>query len=181
MLEDAQIIEGCIRKNQQSIALLYERYASPLYATALRYAKSEADAQDILHDAFIRIFDNIEQFEGKGTLFSWLTQIVVNQALTWIKQKQRRHIVNYDDYEEVIADESVIDSDKLTHNILLDFIRELAPGQQAVFNLCELEGYSYKEVAEQLNSSELNCRSQLFRAKNILRKRVNDFLITENI
>jgi len=180
MMEDAQIAEGCIKKNQQCIALLYEKYASPLYATALRYAKSEADAQDILHDAFIHILDTIKQFEGRGSLLGWLTKIVINQALEWHRLQKKKNTVSYDDYEEFIADESIADSDKLTHEILLDFVRELAPGQQAVFNLYEIEGYSYKEIAKQLNSSELNCRSQLFKAKNILRKKINEFLEQEN-
>jgi RNA polymerase sigma-70 factor (ECF subfamily) len=180
MREDAQIVEGCIMKKQQCFALLYERYASPLYATALRYTKSEADAKDVLHDAFFNILDNITQFEGRGTLLAWLTRIVVNQALEWHRLQRRGLFVNFDDYEETIADESIVDSDKLTHKVLLEFIRELAPGQQAVFNLCEIEGYSYKEAAKELNCNELNCRTQLFKAKSILKKRVNDFLENEN-
>ncbi len=175
-LNEEQIIEGSKVKDSRSQALLYKQYAPFLYGMALRYTKSVQDAQDILQEAFVRIFDNIEQYSGKGTIQGWMTRIVINQALKLHKSQSKHPIIDsYDDYQEEIPDHSVIESDKLTHEILLGFIRDLPNGYRIVFNLCEIEGYSYDEVAEMLNCTPSTCRSQLFKAKNALRKRVNDF------
>jgi RNA polymerase sigma-70 factor (ECF subfamily) len=159
---------------------LYQNYAASLYAVALRYTKSEEDAQDVLHDAFLRILNSLELFEGKCMLYTWLARIVINHALTMQKKQSKVVMEDYSDYEEKIADEPISDSEKLTHQVLLDFIRELTPRQQAVFNLCEMEGYSYKEAVKMLKISESRCRKLLYSAKDILRKKVNDFLENEN-
>ena len=180
MLEEAKIIDGCIRGDKQCIALLYKSYASSLYAVALRYTRNAEEAQDVLHDAFFLILDNLEQYEGRSSLYTWLARIVINQALFVRKKQLNVMMEDYEDYEEIIADETITDSDKLTHKALLGFIRGLTPVQQTMFNLCEIEGYSYKEVAQTLNSTEAYCRKVLCHAKNTLRKKVNEFFRNEN-
>jgi len=181
MLDDEQIIEGCIKKDAQCQSMLYKKYAASLYVIALRYTVSKEDAQDVLHDAFLKIFDNIKQFsvgEKKGTLLGWLTRIVINQALA--QHKMNTKVVYSDECVEEISDKSVIQSDKLTHKILLDFIRDLPHNCRIVFNLCGIEGYSYEEAAKMLNFTGVNCRVQMSRAKNILREKVNNFMEKEN-
>jgi len=180
MVEEAQIVEGCIKNDSQCKALLYKQYASSLYGVALRYAKTEEDAQDILQDAFLRIFDNIEQYGGKGSLFAWLAKIVIHQACTFHHERSKAILVDYEDYEEMIADESIVESDKLTHQVLLGFIRELSQTYQTVFNLCAIDGYSGREAAKKLNCTEAICRARLFKARNMLKKKVNKFLEKEN-
>jgi len=180
MVEEAQMIEGCIKRDSRCQTLLYEEYAPFLYGVALRYTKTEEDAQDVLQDAFIRIFDTMEQYEGKGSLRAWMRRIVANQAFELLKHQSKATFVNYDDYEESIADESIVESDKLTHKILLDFIKELPQKYQTVFNLCVIDGYSYSEAAEKLKNTEAKCRIHLFRARNILKGKVNNFLEEEN-
>ena len=180
MLEEVQIIEGCIRKDPQCMKLLYERYAPSLYGVALRYTKTEQDAQDVLQESFVRIFDNMELYEGKGNFLGWLTRVVVNHALNYnYAYMPRVRTVNFADYEERIGDESVTDSPDLTHQVLLGLIRELPQGYQAVFNLCAIEGYSSEEAAKLLNCTPATCRTQLFKAKVSLRKKINEFLIKE--
>ena len=180
MIEEAQIVEGCIKKDQRCRTLLYERYAPSLYAVALRYTKNEEDAQDVLQDAFLRIFDTIKLYDGRGSLLGWLNRIVINETLNFVKLRSKVIFESFDDYEERIADESVVVSDKLTHEILLNIIRELPQGQQAVFNLCVIDEYSYEEAAQMLNCSQSTCRTQLFKAKNLLKEKVNNFFKREN-
>ena len=175
-LNEEQIIEGCKVKDSRSQALLYKRYASLLFGTALRYTTCSDDAQEILQDAFLKIFDNIKMYSRKGTFQAWMMRIVINEALRLYKLRINiPDMVDYDDYEERISDSSVMEEDTLTHEILLKFIQDLPEGYRMVFNLCEIEEYSYEEVAKMLNCSVSTCRTQLFKAKNVLRKKVNEF------
>ena len=172
-LNEEEIIKGCKRKDSRSQALLYEQNAPMLFGMALRYSSSEEDAKDVLQDAFLKIFDSIGQYNKKGELRAWMTRVVINEALN-VHKLRNRHL-NYDDFEEEISDSSVVVSDMMTHEILLKFIQKLPDGYRTVFNLCEIEGYSQDEAAKMLNLNPSTCRSQLFKAKNTLRKWVNEF------
>ena len=174
-MKEEQIIDGCKLKDSQSQTLLYKQHASILFGMARRYTSCDADAKDVLQDAFLKIFDNIGKYNRKGSIRAWMMRIVINEALRLYQLHNRHQIENYDDYEEEIVDNSVVVSDTLTHEILLGFIHELPDGYRMVFNLCEIDGYSYEEVAKMLNCTTSTCRSQLFKAKNTLRKRVNEF------
>ncbi|MDR0368938.1 MAG: RNA polymerase sigma factor [Bacteroidales bacterium] len=176
VFNEEKLIEGVKRGNSQCQSLFYNKYASLLYGMALRYTQSDDDAKDVLQEAFIKIFDNIEQYSGKGAIGAWMVRIVINQALKLYQWRQRHLMLSLDDenYPE-IKDESIVVSDTLSHEMLLNFIRELPEGYRMVFNLCEIEGYSHEEVAEILNCSASTSRSQLSKAKNTLRKKINDF------
>lgn len=176
MLEDAQIIEGCIKKDTQCRAMLYEKYAPFLYGVALRYTQTKEDAEDILHDSFLHIFDNLTKFEGKSAFPYWLKSLVINQALSYYRRRVKMKSTDFNSYKAPIEDKTIVNSDMLTHQILLGFIRELPQGQQTVFNLCAIEGYSYHEAAKEIHCTESTCRTQLLRAKIRLRERINDFL-----
>ncbi len=181
MLTDEELIVGCNNGNERYKTQLYYRYSPSLFGVALRYTRNEADAQDVLQDAFIKIFDSLEQYKGTGTLKAWLTRIVINKALQYYKKQKRQQDVvdSYEDNLYQIEDESINYSDKLSQQVLLNFIQSLPDGYRMVFNLCEIEGYSYDEVAAMLQCSNSNCRSQLFKAKRILKQKVNDFLKKE--
>jgi RNA polymerase sigma-70 factor (ECF subfamily) len=180
MVEEAQIIEGCKRNDQQSKTLLYKEHAASLYGVALRYTQSEEDAQDVLQDAFLKIFDSMEKYDGRGALGAWLTRIVINEALNFHRKRPKAILVDYEDYEEKIADDSIVKSDKLTHEMLLGFIRKLPQEYKEAFNLCIIDGYSYHEVAQKLKCNEAKCRMWVFKARNILKNKVNLFLEKEN-
>ncbi len=176
VLNEEQLIEGIKQGDSQCQSLFYKKHASFLYGMALRYTQSEEDAKDVLQDAFIKIFDNIKQYSGKGAVGAWMTRVVINQALKLYHRRQKHQMLSLDDEnQEEIRDESIIASDMLTHEMLLGFIHDLPDGYQMVFNLCEIEGYSHEEVAEMLNCTASTSRSQLSKAKNSLRKKINDF------
>ena len=181
ILSQEQIIENCKNKDSKSQSLLYKQYAPFLYGISLRYTKNEDDAKDVLQEAFIRIFEYIEQYKGIGSIQGWMTRIVINQALKLYQENSKKPVLeSFDDYQEIIVDSSVVESDRIGHKILLGFIRDLPHGYRTVFNLCEIEGYSYDEVAKIMNCTPSTCRSQLFKAKNALRKKVNEFNESEN-
>ena len=174
-MNDEQLILGCVNGEEKYRHLLYKKYSPILFGTALRYTKTDADAQDVLQDAFILIFDNIAQYNGKGKLIAWMNKIVVNQALKlYQKQVKTNTWVDLDTCENTLIDESIVEADWLSHQLLLDLIHQLPEGYQMVFNLCEIDGYSYEEVAKMLNCSLSTCRSQLFKAKRKLKQEIID-------
>ncbi len=176
MPSDEQLISGCINGEEKYRYLLYKQYSPMLYGTALRYTKTEEDAQDVLQEAFILIFDNIAQYNGKGKLVAWMNKIVINQALKlYQKQIKKNILVDYEEYENTLTDYSIVESDWLGYQLLLNMIRQLPEGYQMVFNLCEIEGYSYEEVSKMLKCSTSTCRSQLFKAKKKLKQKIIDF------
>lgn len=171
-----EIIKGCIEKDQKYMEILYKRYSSKLFSCALRYTKKVEDAEDVLQDAFIRIFENMKQYNGKGTFMGWMTTIVINQALMLYRknlQHLKYQVGDCEDVKHTIKDVSVKQSDFLTHKLLLEFIQNLPDGYRIVFNMHEIEGYSYDEIAEHLDCTPSTCRSQLFRAKKVLQDKVN--------
>ena len=174
-LNEEQIIKGCKARDSRSQALLYEMYAPMLFGMACRYTPCESDAKDVLHDAFLKVFDSIEKYKGKGLFRAWMTRIVINMALELYKSRNRNPMDSYDDFEDGIMDKSVVQSDTITHEILLGFIQDLPDGYRTAFNLCEMEGYSNEEAAKMMNCTLSTCRTQLFKAKNALRKRVIEF------
>jgi RNA polymerase sigma factor (sigma-70 family) len=180
-VNDEEIIQGCINKDIEYMEILYEKYVSKLYNCALRYTKKVEDAEDVLQDAFIQIFEKMKQYDRKGTFAGWMTTIVINQALMLYRknlQCLKYHAVESENEEKTtvdIKDESIVQSDFLTHKILLDLIQSLPDGYRMVFNMHELEGYSYEEIAELLNCTPSTCRSQLFRAKKVLQAKIENF------
>jgi len=173
---EEEIIKGCLEKDVKSMEILYKKYAPKLYNCALRYTKKEEDAEDVLQDAFINIFEHMKQYNGKGTLAGWMTTVVINQALM-LYRKNLQHLQyqagDYEEYKDSIKDTSIIQNDFLTHQLLLELIQSLPDGYRIVFNMHEIEGYSYDEIADFLNCTPSTCRSQLFRAKKILQEKIN--------
>jgi RNA polymerase sigma-70 factor (ECF subfamily) len=175
------IIEDGKIKDAKSQSLLYTRYAPYLYGQALRYTKSKEDAQDVLQDTFLTVFENIGQYNKKGTIRAWMTRILINRAISMGKGRSKLIVFeSFDDHDEEVIDHSIVQSDMFAHEILLDFIRDLPSGCQMVFNMCGIEGYSYEEAAKILNCSLITCRAQFSKAKNALRKKINDFNESKN-
>jgi len=180
VLNEDKIIEGVKKKDSRSQALLYKQHASFLYGMALRYTRCGEDAQDVLQEAFIKIFDSIWQYSKKGSLRAWMMRIVINEAIFLYRERSKQPTLeNFEDYQEIVPDLSAAVSDNFTHDILLGFIQDLSDGYRTVFNLCEIEGYAQEEVAKMLRCNASTLRSQLSKAKNLLRKKVNEFIENE--
>lgn len=168
------IIEGCRLKNPRAQHLLYEQFNARMYGVCLRYSGSVEDAQDVLHEGFLKIFEKIGQFQAKGAFEGWIRRIMVNTALE--KYRNRYKIINIQDniieaeqhgYEEL--------AENLTAQELMQFVQELSPKYRLVFNLYAIEGYSHKEISIMLNITEGTSKSNLFRARAILQEKVKKY------
>ncbi len=176
VFSDEQLIEGCLRRDNTFREALYRKYAADLYLCALRYSSCEEDAQDVLQDAFLMIFEHIKQFRKEGSLSAWMRTIVIRQAMLQYRKSLRhwQQALPLDGNQgEEPEDVSETPFSRMQYELLLQCIQELPVGYRMVFNLCEIEGYTYEEAAEMLHCSQANCRSQLSRAKSRLRERIN--------
>lgn len=156
-------------------AILYEKYSALLYAVCLRYIHDEMDAEDILHDSFMTIFDKIRSFDyrGEGSLKAWMTRIVVNLSLKHIRDSH--HFM----FEEIKEDNALCnlepETEDLPPELLFKFILSLPDGYRTVFNMYVVEGMSHKEIALALGITEGTSASQLHRAKAMLAKLINEY------
>lgn len=176
MLSDKEIIQGCIEQKVHAQELLYNRYAPNMYGICLRFAKNAMEADDILQESFIKIFRNLESFQFKGSFEGWIRRTIINTAINYIKKNLKHQY--HDDVDEVRTIEGNLESglEKLSVEELLTLIRELPTGYSTVFNLYVIEGYSHREIAEQLGVSENTSKSQLARARQALQKKLNGLM-----
>lgn len=166
-----EILAGCIQKDRACQVELFKRFSGKLLTVCLRYTRHRMEAEDILQDAFIKIFKNLEKYEGKGSFEGWMRRIVVNTALkNYHKSSFQKEKIGLEDYQEGSMDPAVIS--QLHEEELLKLISELPDGYRMVFNLYIIEGYSHREIAEQLNIQESTSRSQLVKARKMLQSQI---------
>src|SRR5687767_12742335 len=169
-MTDEELVKGCIANNPLAQKLLYERFSRKMMGVWLRYADDRDEAEDILQNASIKVFENIDTFKGSGSLEGWVRKIMVNTALNNYRQnKASRQKVDLDSVEYMIPGDNH-SSDTLDAKELMKVIQRLPVGFRTVFNLFAIEGYSHKEIAEQLNISEGTSKSQYSRARTYLQK-----------
>ena len=172
MTED-ELIRGCIREEAICQKEVFHRYAGRMLGVCNRYARNSADAEDILQDAFIKVFEKIHQFKFEGSFEGWIRRIMVNTALK--KYSLRRYEKEVSGYEIRDRDESGIEPSAyshLTQKELLDLINNLPEGYRLIFNLYVIEGYQHDEIAEMLGIQPGTSRSQLVKARNMLQKQI---------
>jgi RNA polymerase sigma-70 factor (ECF subfamily) len=174
-VSESDIIKGCIDKDRKMQEMLYHRFSSKMYAVCLRYCKDTADAQDLLQDGFVKIFKNIEKFRGDGSFEGWIRRIFVNTSIEHFRKSVKNYAVT-DTQEIIIEDPSWNALDNLAEKDIIKMIQELSPGYRQVFNMYVIEGYSHKDIGEILGISEGTSKSQLARAKGILKKMVEQKL-----
>jgi len=173
MMSDQQLIEGCASHESKAQKVLYEKYSRLLLGVCMRYASDKAEAEDILQDSFLKIFNKIKDFSGKGSFIGWLRKVVVNTAITHyhLNLKYRYH-VGIEEYVPVEAGVMGFDEDYFTSDELYKVLNELPKGYRMVFNLYAVEGYKHKEIAERMGIDTNTSKSQYSRAKAVLRDKL---------
>ena len=162
------LIEGCKKGDRRSQRKLYEEFAPKMTVVCLRYSKSDQEAEDILQESFIKVFDKIKSFKGESRLIYWIKRIVINTALNHCRRKLYMFpMVDIDKMQDSF--ESDFSLAGFHFSELLKMIQLLPSGCQVIFNLYALEGYNHNEIAESLDISVGTSKSQYFRAKMLLR------------
>lgn len=151
--------------------MLFEQYAGKMMTICIRYSCCQAEAEDMLQEAFVRIFTYINQYKFEGSFEGWLKRIVVNTALKNLQKK----VIHFSELNEELQEVSNTDSDawsNLSEREILKLVSSLPTGYRMVFNLYVLEGYSHSEIAEMLTINPGTSRSQLAKAKRILQEQI---------
>lgn len=168
-LDELELIKGCVDNDVQCQKVLYEKYAPKMMGVSLRYCNSKMEAEDVLQDAFIKVFDKIKTFKGEGSFEGWIRKIVIFTALKSNDKRVRKFEPgSLENVQEQSFDPLAI-SNMETAN-LLSILQELPDGYKAVFNLYAVEGYSHREIGEILGISDVTSRSQYSRSKQHLIK-----------
>jgi RNA polymerase sigma factor (sigma-70 family) len=174
-----KIIKGCLDNNRQNQSELYKMFASKMYGLCLRYSGNSYDAQDILQEGFVKVFQNLKQFKWEGSFEGWMKRIFVNLALD--KYRSRFHTISLDEMEnagEIYENSDISALDQLSVKDILNVLQQLPDQYRLVFNLYVIEGMSHHEIAEILKIGESTSRSNLARARNILKEKL-DYVNTD--
>lgn len=174
-----EIIQGCAKGKRESQEMLFNTFSKKMFAVCLYYSKNKDEAEDILHNGFLKIFENIKQYKGRGPFEGWVRKIFVNTALEKYRKQTFLTAVNDQiEYEYMIEDADIIS--KLSSEELIKMIQELSPAYRMVFNLYAVEGYSHDEISKQLKISEGTSKSNLARARKILQNKFRErFTVSE--
>lgn len=173
MHNEDELIDGCCKGHRKMQYALYERFAKRMFVISLRYSKGRQEAEDILQEAFIKVFDNIGKFRKVSSLEYWIKKIVVNTALNHQRNKLYLYpMVDVDDLHKGAGPEITLSN--YHYEDLLKMIQSLPTGCQVIFNLYAIEGYQHNEIAELLNINEGTSKSQYSRAKSLLKQKLAD-------
>ena len=173
-----QLIENCKINDTKAQSELYKLFSSKLFSLCLKYSRNYAEAEDNLQDAFLTIFKKIEQYKNKGSFEGWIKRITINTVLQQYRNEKVFDIIN----ENIIEDVDIeVDEDALSIDYLLKIIQELPDRYRLVFNLYVLDGYSHKDIAEMLDINIGTSKSNLSRARQILKDTIEQYQQNENL
>lgn len=173
-LSEKELVKRVLVKDVEAQREFFARYAGKMMTVCRRYARHRLEAEDILQDAFIKVFANLKQFKFEGSLEGWIKRIVVTTAIKCVSKKSFTNEL----YDVDIKKEEHVDPLAISHlheEQLLSFISELPNGYKIVFNMFAIEGYSHKEIATSLNIKEATSRSQLTKARKMLQAKIIEF------
>lgn len=166
---ETDLIKGCIEGNPEMQRLLYQSFSPKMYGVCLRYCENPEDANDVLQEGFIKVYKSLNKFRGEGSFEGWIRRIFVNTAIEHYRKKVKLYNVT-EVQENTIEDTELDILSSLAVKDILNIVNELSPGYKQVFNMHVIEGYSHKEIAELLGITEGTSKSQLARAKGVLKK-----------
>ena len=164
-----QLINDCKKNDIKAQEQLYRQYAPKLFSVCLKYSRNYTEAQDNLQDGFLLIFEKIHLFSFKGSFDGWAKRVMINHVLQQYRKTTFLELVN----DVVDESEIEIEDENINLDFLLKIVQELPDRYRLVFNLYVLDDYSHKEIAEMLSISIGTSKSNLARAKMILKEKID--------
>jgi len=170
--EQQKLINGCIKNKPQFQSQLYNKYKGKMFGVCLRYCSDYHKAEDVLQEGFVKIFKNISKFRGDGSFEGWMRRIFVNTAIEHYRKSVNLYpILEVTEHNGDVYYDKVVE--QMAANDLMKIVQELSPGYRVIFNMYVVEGYTHKQIAQKLEISEGTSKSQLARAKQILKVKVS--------
>lgn len=169
--KEKSLIKSCIKGNRKAQQNLYDLYAPKMFGICLRYARNYHSAEDILQDGFLKVFKYLKNYKGTGSFEGWMRRIFVNVSIEQYRKVSTMYpVVDIADVDLRYDEINVID--ELEVKDILNLVNQLADGYRIVFNLFVMEGYTHNEIGKMLGISEGTSKSQLARARSILKKKI---------
>lgn len=168
-----ELIQKCKKQEATAQGKLYNQYSRVLFAICLRYSPNYTEAEDNLQDAFITIFKKIEQYQGKGSFEGWIKRVTVNTVLQKYRKTRTFQIVDEGQIEDNAEEE--VESEEIPLDFLLKIVQELPDRYRLVFTMYVMDGYQHKEIGELLGISDGTSKSNLARARMILKNKIEDY------
>lgn len=165
---EEELIRACQRNERRAQSEFFRLYSGKFLGVAMRFAGNYETANDMVQEAFIKIFTNIQSYRFIGSFEGWMRKIVVRTAIDFMKKHGKLHFDEIQDEFDVETSTRSHFIDKMNCEAIIDEIAALPEGFRMVLNLYAIEGYSYPEISEMLNIKEVTVRSQYMRAKNKL-------------
>ncbi len=167
---ETELVKRVQRGDRKAQYTMYKQYVDAMYHTVLRIMNNSTDAQDVVQECFVKVFEKIHTNRGDATIGAWIKKIAINSAINALRKKKRNLEYSSDDILESSHVEEENTSDNILNNKRIhDAVLKLPSGCRAVLNLYLFEGYSHKEVADILNIAESTSKTQFRRAKLLLR------------
>ncbi|MBK8516781.1 MAG: RNA polymerase sigma factor [Saprospiraceae bacterium] len=170
---EKDLIKACLSGDRQAQRDVFYMYSGKMMAVCIRFSRHRQEAEDLLQDSFVKIFTHLKDFENKGSFEGWIRRIIVNTA---IKNNLKKSVIAEEiDLDHIVEEMSVPEVfSVLSEEELIKLISGLPDGYRMVFNLFAIEGFTHKEISEILNIEESTSRSQLTKARKMLKEKVND-------
>lgn len=165
-----ELIEQCKKNNRKAQLRLYNQYCGAMYHIAFRYMKNSQDAEDVMQEAFIKAFKNIDSFKGEVTFGAWLKRIVINKSIDTLKSVKLKFNDIDENYLNIVDDDNWEISDGISVEEVKLAISQLPQKYELVLSLFLMEGYDHQEISQILNITEVNSRTQLLRGKKKLKE-----------
>ena len=170
-MDEQLLVKKCLDGNERACKELFDRFAPQMLALCLRYSVSNADAEDSLQDGFIKIFQNLSNWKSTGPLGAWIRRIMINTCLTKMKSNYHQNTqLTDEEWPEVVQEPEALSN--MAYDDIKSIMEGMPVGYRTVFHLNIIDGYSYEEISSMLKITESTCRSQLFKAKHYLAKRI---------
>lgn len=161
------IIYGCIKGQREYQQALYEQYSSKMLGVCMRYAKDKAEAEDMLQEGFIKVFQNINKFKFEGSFEGWVRRIMIFTAINMFKHRTRKFQEDLDkEYYDASYDDQMIE--RISVKEIMVLVQQMPEGYRMVFNLYAIEGYTHKEIGQMLGIAEGTSKSQYSRARQYM-------------
>ena len=174
-MSGTQLIEGCLNGNRRAQQELYNLYSPKMFGLCLRYVGDRETARDLLQEGFIKLFTSLHLYSGLGPFEAWMRMIFVNVAIEHLRKKDiLRDSAALESVKDYTVDETAVS--KLTVEAIMALVQQLPPGYRTIFNLYAIEGYSHKEIGVKLHISEASSRSQYARARQWLKRQMEDMI-----
>ena len=166
-IDEHDVIQGCIEGKRSRQKQLYEHFAGKMLGVCMRYAKDRAEAEDMLQEGFLKVFQGISKFKGEGSFEGWVRRVMVYNAINHYKHRSRKFQEDLDkeDIDAVYQDHIL---EKISAKEILALVQHMPEGYRLIFNLYAIEGYTHKEISEQLGIAVGTSKSQYSRAKQFM-------------